>query len=185
MRKRERKKKKTRDGHNTRQIVDIVNGFAMLHAYGVGLDVFHEVPVQDRMKSIDYAKVLLAYYLDDEIDSACRFLDALGAKNAVMHPHNYVRVSYLMHMYQYWQTLSGRGEKHVPLGCFIVAGMLFNQRIGVRDELRPDALLTVPTGKRKYIEDYLTQETDFVKPADEYIFYNFLKNEDRGGEQEN
>lgn len=169
MRTRAAGKDQTPNGIRTTKIVDIVSRYALLHAYGVGLDIFRQLPEQQRMRGIEYAKWMLAYALDDEIDSAFLFYKALHCDRFLPHGHNFVKASYLEYMYGYWRQLSGTCKKDVPLGCFIVAALLIGQRVFFTPETKPLVYITISRKRMRAIEDYLESQFEFRKwPEEEY-----------------
>jgi hypothetical protein len=169
VRTRARGKDQTVNGLRTTKVVDIVSRYALLHAYGVGLDVFRQLPEQQRMRGIEYAKWMLAYALDDEIDSAYLFFKALHCDRFLPHGHNFVKVSYLEYMYGYWRQLSGTCERVVPIGAFIVGALLIGQRVFFTPGSKPLVYITVSRKRMRAIEDYLESQYAFRKwPEEEY-----------------
>jgi hypothetical protein len=162
-------KEQTNNGLRTSKIVDIVSRYPLLHAYGVGLDIFRQLPEQQRMRGIEYAKWMLAYALDDEIDSTFLFYRALHCDRFNPHGHNFVKASYLEYMYGYWRQLSGTCKKEVPLGCFIVGALMIGQRVFFTPDSKPQVYITISRKRMRAIEDYLERQFDFKKlPEEEY-----------------
>jgi len=164
------------------KIVDIVSRFPLLHAWGIGFDKFRQLPEESRMRAMDYAKYILAYELDDEIDGAYMFMRSVAGRT-MYGSANYVKASYLVYMYDFWRTISDKHPVEVPLGCFVVAALIRGQRIRIIEDLKPDFLINCGKQRRKQIEEYLQSCTDFM-PWDEKDIY-FVRNDDRVGEQEN
>lgn len=169
-------KDQTPNGIRTTKIVDIVSRYALLHAYGVGLDIFRQLPEQQRMRGIEYAKWMLAYALDDEIDSAYLFYKALHCDRFHPHGHNFVKAPYLEYMYGYWRQLSGTCKKEIPLGCFIVSALLIGQRVFFTPDSKPLVYITVSRKRMRSIEEYLEKQFDFRKWPEEKYRWN-LKDE--------
>lgn len=163
------------------KIVDIVSRFPLLHAWGIGFDKFRQLPEHSRMRAMDYAKYILAYELDDEIDGAYMFMRAVSGRT-MYESSNYVKASYLTYMYSFWRKISDKHPEEVPLGCFIVGALIRGQRIRIIEALKPDFLINCGKQKRKNIEWYLQSCTDF-EPWDEKDIS--LATDDRVGEQEN
>jgi len=165
------------------KIIDIVSRYALLHAYGIGLDVFRQLPDQQRMRGIEYAKWMLAFALDDEIDSAFLFFKALHCDRFKPKSENFVCSAYLEYMYGYWRQLSGTCEKTVPLGAYIVAGLLSGQRIFFTKKSKPGFYMTIPPKRRVAIESYLERNYDFKRwPEEEF---KFMEIDDRVGDVKN
>jgi len=183
VRKRAGGKVQTDTGIRTAKIVDIVSRFSLLHAYGVGLDVFRQLPEQQRMRGIEYAKWLLAFALDDEIDSAYLFFKALHCDRFHPKSENFVCSAYLEYMYGYWRQLSGTCDKEVPLGAYIVAGLLSGQRIFFTKKSKPGFYMTIPLKRRTAMEGYLERHFDFKRWPDED--FKFLEIDERVGDMEN
>lgn len=173
----------TQCGIRTTKIVDIVCRYALLHAYGIGLDIFRQLPEQQRMRGIEYAKWMLAYALDDEIDSAYLFFRALSCDRFKPHSENFVKSTYLEYMYGYWRQLSGTCQKVVPQGAFIVAGLLSGQRIFFTPQSKPHFYMTIPRKRMLVMEDYLERNYDFKRWPEADYRYEII--DEREDEQRN
>lgn len=167
MRTRARGVSQTQCGIRTTKIVDIVCRYALLHAYGIGLDIFRQLPEQQRMRGIEYAKWMLAFALDDEIDSAYLFFKSLSCDRFKPHSENFVKSTYLEYMYGYWRQLSGTCEKFVPQGAYIVAGLLTGQRIFFTPHSKPIFYMTIPRKRMVVMEDFLERNYDFKRWSEE------------------
>lgn len=173
----------TRTWVQDEEIFDIVFRFPTLHAYGVGFKAFESLPEDRRLAAIEYSKYLLAYCLDEEIDSAMIFLRALNCHEHRPKVSWYVKLSYLMGLYRSWRKMTGRCHEYVPPGCFIFAALFYGQGVHVRPELRPDCLITIPKMRREYLENYLAKEYGYVRPPDSEVYYDFYAvNDDRADE---
>jgi hypothetical protein len=168
------------------EIRRIVGTVPLLHAYGMGIEVFRNMPEQNRMRAVEYAKYLLAHELKYEIESATRFLSALrmGARPTYQWQKcNWVRSTHLEYVYKYWQKVTNLYAKEIPKGCFAVASFILKKPIFVVDKLKPDFLINVTKDDLKRLEIYLHSEYDFEIKANYLKHYNFK--EDRVGEVEN
>lgn len=177
--------KKTIGGADLKKINKIIFDFPLLHAYGVGFDIFRSIPEQTRSKAIDYARYMLAFELDDEIDAAIFFIKAIGAKSKP-RIDNYVRCEYLLHLYKYWRKGTEKYPRVMPIGVFCLAALYEQGKVRIVQELKPNFLVAVSTEKRRKIENYLEATQGFQRWPEEKIFWSFEKvKDDRGDEQEN
>lgn len=174
MRVRSRQKDQTVNGLRTTKIIDIVSRFALLHAYGVGLDVFRQLPEQQRMRGIEYAKWMLAYALDDEIDSAYMFFKALHCDRITGYKNHYVRSSYVEYLYSFWRQISGSCEKIVPVGAYIVAALLIGQRVFFTPGTKPQVFITIPQKRLRFLEQYLQNNFDFHPWSESEYRWNLM-----------
>lgn len=163
-------------------IIDIAQRYTALHAYGVGLDVFRELPEFSRAQAMDYAKYILAFELDDEIDSASAFLEAMHCAR-FKTKRIYLRCSYLLHLYTYWRLVNPTHMKNVPPGALIVAALLLGERVKVPMKIRPDSLIAMNEARSKYMVEYLAKHFDFVDWSDEKKY--LIISDDRKGEEWN
>lgn len=147
----------------TTKIVDIVSRYALLHAYGIGLDQFRELPEQSRMRGIDFAKWLLAYALDDEIDSAYLFFKALHCDKWAPNTDNYTHLSYLQYMYGFWRTLSGTCDEYIPIGAYAVAALITGQKVMFTPETKPMFYVSIPAKRFVFMEDFLEKNFSFQR----------------------
>jgi hypothetical protein len=184
MRKRSAGTTQTQVGIRTSKIIDIVSRYALLHAYGIGLDQFRELPEQSRMRSIDYAKWLLAFALDDEIDSGYLFFRAMKCHEFKSKACNYVHSSYLQYIYSFWRKLSGSCEADVPLGCFAVAALILDQKVMFTHASKPCFYTTVPSKRLAFMEEFLEKSSSF-KPwrKEQYRFVKQYSREDEMGNE--
>lgn len=173
----------------TKKIVEISARFPLLHAYGVGYDEFRSIPEEKRGKILDYAKYMLAFELDLEIEAAHFFLKAVGLRKNPKN-HNYVKADYLLYLYRYWarqftsaKTGKSKWPKEVPLGVFAMAALLAGGRVRIVEELKPNYLIAVWDERRWRLEKYLQMTTKFKKPDEKRVLWDFK--DDRIGEQEN
>lgn len=173
----------------TKKIVEVAANFPLLHAYGIGFDEFRTIPEEKRGKVLDYAKYMLAFELDLEIEAAYFFLKAVGLRKNPKNK-NYVKADYLEYMYQYWRqgfilAKYGRSKwpKEMPLGVFAMAALLSHGRVRVVEELKPNFLIAVWDDRRRRLENYLQLTTKFKKPDEKRVLWDFK--DDRGDEQEN
>lgn len=81
-----------------------------MHAYGIGFGLFSCIPEQTRSQAIDYARYMLTYELDDEIDACVSFIKAVGGSE-ISIPTNYVRSEYLLHLYASSQRKRRPGQR--------------------------------------------------------------------------
>jgi len=165
----------TGNGIRVSKIVDIVSRYAMLHAYGVGLDIFRQLPEHQRMRGIEFSKWMLAYALDDEIDSAFMFYKALHCDRFHPHGRNFVKVSYLEYMYGYWRRLSGINKEHVPLGCFIVSALLIGQRVFYTPDSKPLVYITISRKRMRALEKFLERQFDFKRWPEETYRWEYRR----------
>lgn len=163
---------KTRGNLSVRKIVNIVGQFPTLHAYGVGFDQFRSIPEARRSQCIDYARYMLAFELDDEIDGAAAFLKAIGV-NIWIKDHNYVRSDYLLHLYKYWRKGSNKHPREMPMGVFAVAALSLKSRIRIVDSIKPNFLIPVTRDKRRKVEQFLTLTARFEPWPEEDIVWKF------------
>ena len=161
---------KTRGNLDVRKIVNSLIQYPTLHAYGVGFDAFRSIPEAQRSKKIDYARYMLAFELDDEIDAAARLLKALGIAVYAKDEH-YVRSDYLLYLYSHWRENTEKYPKIMPEGVFAVASLVLNSRVRVAEELKPHFLVPIHTEKRKKIEEYLRFTKRYEPWPDEQIFW--------------
>lgn len=185
MRLRPKGKLKTSRYYSCSCIVDITRRFTSLHAYGIGLNVFRELPEFSRINAIEYSRYMLAFELDDEIDSCCVFLDAMhcNQKTAIKV---YLRCSYLLHLYQGWRHLNTDTEKVIPPGAMVVAALLKAQKVKVPTFLRPDCLIAVNRARYRYMVSYLKKRFQFVDWDDDKKYLRIEnKNDDRVGDKGN
>lgn len=173
-----------------KKIVEISARFPLLHAYGVGYDEFRKIPEEKRGKVLDYAKYMLAFELDLEIDAAYFFLKAVGIRKNALNS-NYVKADYLAYMYEYWRrffisakTGESKWPKEMPLGVFAMAALLSGGRVRVVEELKPNYLIAVTDERRRRLEKYLSATTKFKTPDESRFKWDF-GNDDRVDEQEN
>jgi hypothetical protein len=184
MRRRSDKVFQTRHGHSVLKIADIVSRFPLLHAYGVGFEVFREMPDHVRMRAMDFAKFTLAYALDDEIDSAIMFFKVMRRKNTLPGKHQ-VRCSYLIRMYHHWRRLSGTHVSAMPYGAMMVGALMLGQRVTAVPTLKPDALISMHEGQFKRMEQYLIKNYDLTEGKRREKYFLGFGNENREGEQGN
>jgi len=163
---------KTRGNLDVRKIVSVVAQFPTLHAYGIGFDAFRTIPEATRSKKIDYARYMLAFELDDEIDGAASFLKAIGLCVSIRDEH-YVQSSYLVHLYESWRKSTNKHPKVMPLGVFAVAAMILNSRIRVVEGIKPHFLVPVTQDKRAKVEAYLEMTEGFERWPEEKIGWQF------------
>jgi hypothetical protein len=156
---------KTRGNVDVRKIVKIVGQFPLLHAYGVGFAEFRNIPEATRSKCIDYARYMLAFELDDEIDAAYAFLKAVGISQAGREQH-YVRTEYLLELYSYWRKGTEKYPKYLPTGVFGVAAFLLKANIRIVEELKPHFLVPVSIEKRAKVEKFLEATCGFKRWED-------------------
>lgn len=183
MRIRSKNTDQTPNGLRTTKIVDIVSRYALLHAYGVGLDVFRQLPEQQRMRGIEYAKWMLAYALDNEIDSAYLFLKALHCDRIKGYKNHYVKSGYIEYIYTFWRQLSGTCEKTVPLGAYIVAALLIGQRVFFTPGTKPEVFITIPQKRLRALEVYLQKNFSFTPWDESQYRWNLM--DERIGELRN
>lgn len=174
----------TQCGLSVKKVVDVVSRFPSLHAYGVGFDIFRELPEQYRMRGMDYAKYMLAYKLDDEIDACVMFLRAARTRK-FSNGVDWVRCSYLLYVYSYWRRLHGHHPVEIPNGCMAVAALLVGQRVTDVPSIRPDYLVSVTKRGMKALENYLMFEFGMEAWPDERKRYVVVTEDDRVGEQGN
>jgi hypothetical protein len=160
----------TQGGIKVKKIVNIVAQFPILHAYGVGFDQFRSIPEQNRSKAIDYARYMLAFELDLEIDTAVRFFKILGIKKT-QKKEFFVSSDYLKYLYSYWRKSgSGDAPKEMPIGVFAMAALILDTSVRVEERAKPNFYIAVSTLKRNRVEKYLKQTTGFEKwPEDQII----------------
>lgn len=184
MRQREQGTLVTRGSLSVAKILDITTKFPLLHAYGVGLDIFRELPEQYRMRVMDYAKFILQYCLDDEIDDARRFFKAIKCSGKPHH-YYYVKVSYLQHVYRSFIKTKRVFIPEVPYGAFIVAGLSLGQRVKIIPSLKPDCLINVQRGAFQKMEKMLEAKFGHeIKPEHERV-HRYKVNDDRADEVRN
>lgn len=174
----------TRAYLSVRKIIDIVRRFPLLHAYGIGLDMFREVPEQYRMRAVDYAKFMLAYELDDEIDGAALFFRKIDGPEP-NKSFDYVRGSYLLYIYSYWRKISGHHPEVMPVGAFIVGALITGKKIRIHEGLKPDFLVSMKTMRRAVVERFLEENYDFRRWPLEAQGYEPSLNDDRVDEYGN
>jgi len=173
----------------TKKIVEVSANFPLLHAYGIGFDEFRSIPEEKRGRVLDYAKYMLAFELDFEIEAAHCFLKAVGLRKNPKN-RNYVKADYLAYMYQYWRqgfivAKTGRPKwpKEMPLGVFAMAALLAYGRVRVVEKLKPNFLIAVWDERRWRLEKYLELTTKFKKPDEKRVLWDFK--DDREDEEEN
>ena len=173
----------------TKKIVEVSANFPLLHAYGIGFEEFRSIPEDKRGKVLDYAKYMLAYELDLEIEAAYFFFRAVGLSK-YPKDQNYVKADYLAYMYRYWRQQFGNSRyglskwpKEVPLGVFAMSALLSYGKIRVVEELKPNYLIAVREDLRRKVEDYLQRTTKFKKPDEKRFVWDFKG--DREDEKEN
>lgn len=178
MRQREKGAMRTEGNLSVGKILDITKKFPLLHAYGVGLDIFRELPEQYRMRSMEYAKFLLAYCLDDEIDDARAFLKDLKCSGSSQSPL-YVRVSYLEVLFSYWRRPKPTVLEFVPPGAFIVAALAIGQRIKIIPSMKPDCLMQVTKINLRMMEKTLAKRYGFEPWPKDKKHFVYKVNDDR------
>jgi len=156
MRRRSPRVFQTPHGISVLKIGDVVSRFPLLHAYGLGFEIFRELPEHARMRGMDFAKFALAYALDDEIDSALLFLKSMRRKTSRSGRHH-VRCSYLIRMYRYWRRLSGKHPVRMPPGAMMTAALLLGQRVTAVPSLKPDGLISMHQKHFVWLEQYLVK----------------------------
>jgi len=161
---------KTRGNVDVRKIVKVVGQFPLLHAYGVGFGQFRSIPEATRSKCIDYARYMLAFELDDEIDAAFAFLKAVGISQCGREQH-YVRTEYLLELYSYWRKGTEKYPEFLPIGVFGVAAFLLKANIRVAEELKPHFLVPVSIDKRAKVEKFLEATRGFKRWEDSQIYW--------------
>lgn len=158
----------TQIGLSATKVIDVVSRFPLLHAYGVGLDIFRSVPEQYRMRAIDYAKWMLAYALDDEIDSCYMFLEALHLDRVAPTAKPFIRGTYLLEMHKHWRKMSGKHTSDVTVGTLAAAALLHGHRVRIVEAIKPDCYITVPVKRLRWYENYLADKYGFTpRPAEE------------------
>lgn len=159
----------TRGGIKVKKIINCVAQFPILHAYGVGFDQFRTIPEQNRSKAIDYARYMLAFELDLEIDTAVTFFKILGIKRT-QKKEFFVRSEYLQYLYKYWRKSgSGNAPQEMPVGVFAIAALLLDGAVKVEEQAKPGFFIALSTLKRNRVEKYLQQVTEFKKWPEEKI----------------
>ena len=165
---------KTRGNLKIEKIIKVVGQFPTLHAYGVGFKMFLGIPEANRSKAIDYARYMLAFELDDEIDAAYAFLKTIGI-NVKNKSENFVRSDYLEYLYSYWRR---EGKKHpevMPIGVFALAALMLDANLRIVEGLKPHFLIPVSRDKRSKVESYLELTQGFKPWDDEQIFWNVIE----------
>lgn len=163
---------KTRGNVDVRKIVKVVGQFPLLHAYGVGFADFRSIPEATRSKCIDYARYMLAFELDDEIDAAHAFFKAVGVSQAGREQH-FVRTEYLLHLYSYWRKGTEKYPEYLPIGVFGVAALLMKAKIRVAEEMKPHFLVPVSILKRASVEEFLEATGGFERWDDSQIYWQY------------
>lgn len=143
MRLRDQHTVETQDGLKVAYINSILDKYPLLHAYGIGISVFRNLPPHDRMLAIKYSRYIIYNCLDDEIDCARRFLLLVGANRFNRHSRRMVRASYLDFMYQYYRLRFPGLQEYIPLGCWAIAAILTSYQIKVYPAARPDFEIAV------------------------------------------
>jgi hypothetical protein len=162
---------KTRGNIKVEKIVKAVGQFPLLHAYGVGFAQFRNIPEATRSKCIDYARYMLAFELDDEIDAAYRFFKAIGISKYPRNEH-YVRSQYVEHLYATWRKDVNYPE-YIPLGVFGLAALLLGTKIRIIEGLKPHFLIPILREKREKVESYLDLRMGYKRWDDADIYWNF------------
>jgi hypothetical protein len=163
---------KTRGNLDVRKIVNIVGQFPTLHAFGVGFEQFRSIPEARRSQCIDYARYMLAFELDDEIDGAAAFLKAIGV-NIWVKDDNYVRSDYLHYLYGYWRKGSTKHPKDMPIGVFAMAALILKSRIRIVEDIKPHFLVPVTIDKRSRVEHFLSATEGFEPWPEEDVLWKF------------
>lgn len=171
----ENKWDKTRGGLKIHKIKKIVNDFPLLHAYGIGFSMFGNIPEHTRRDAVDYARYMLAFELDDEIDAGVQFLKILGG---VKFPQDssYLRSEYLLHLYSYWRRSMTRAPEVMPLGVLAMSALMLNGSVRVIETLKPNYLVGVSKLKRLRVEEYLAFTQKFQKWPEEQTSWSFANN---------
>jgi len=175
---------KTPGGIKLAKIHKVVKDFPLLHAYGVGFGMFGCIPEQIRSQIIDYARYMLGYELDHEIDAALSFIKTLGGITTP-HNENYVRSEYLSHLYATWRLEQLRAPERMPQGCFAVAALMINGSVRVVEALKPNFLVGIGIRKRDRLEEYLVATKGYQRWPDEKVFWSFARDDDRVDDKEN
>lgn len=157
-------------------ILEVCGRYPLLHSYGVGLDMFRDLPQQDRMRAIEYSKWMLAFALDSQIDSAYFFFRALHLHRLRANGKEFVKITYLQHMYNTWRKLSGRGDKDLLDGPMIVAALIMRQRVFFTPKSKPKVYIAIYQRRLISIENYLKTSYGF-KPWDSSEYKYNLKDE--------
>lgn len=154
------------------KIEKVIANFPTMHAYGIGFGMFSQVPEQTRSKAIDYARYMLAYELDDEIDASVSFIKAIGGSQFSIDD-NYTRSDYLLHLYSAWRKDLGDGPKDIPVGCMAMATLIIGSHVRVVEGFKPNFLVCVSKLKRERVESYLALRTGFQKWPEDKILWSF------------
>jgi hypothetical protein len=136
---------RTRGGLYSIMINQAVDAFPFLHAYGVGMGVFKDYELTKRNELFIYSRFLLRNCLDLEIESAYQSM-ALFSRKCLNHRLFYVSTEYISDIYPYFFEMRKHRTvmpKHVPIGAFIVAGLLRGSRVLVSEATKPHALIGV------------------------------------------
>jgi hypothetical protein len=163
---------KTRGNLQVKKIVNVAAQFPLLHAFGVGFDQFRSIPEARRSQCMDYARYMLAYELDDEIDAAAAFLKAIGI-NTLPRDDSYVRSEYLAYLYSFWRKGSEKYPSVMPIGVFGMAALVLNSKMRIVESYKPHFLVSVTISKRKSIEEFLQHTTKFESWPDEDVLFQF------------
>lgn len=178
MRQREKGVMRTEGNLSVGKILDITTKFPLLHAYGVGLDIFRDLPEQYRMRSMEYAKFLLAYCLDDEIDNARAFLRYLKC-NGTSVSGFYVKISYLQELYSYWRLPKPSFHEFVPPGAFVLAALAVGQRVKIVPSIKPDCLMLITKRELGKMERALQKQYGFQPWPNDKKHHTYKVNDDR------
>lgn len=163
---------KTRGNLQVKKIVNVAAQFPLLHAFGVGFDQFRSIPEARRSQCIDYARYMLAFELDDEIDAAAAFLKAIGLNN-VPQESSYVRSEYLAHLYRSWRKGIDKYPKEMPIGVFGMAALVLNSKIRIVEDLKPNFLVAVAKDKRTKVEKFLQMTVNFEPWSEDQYRWQF------------
>ena len=166
---------RTPGGLRLNQIQKVITDFPLLHAYGVGFSMFGTIPEQTRSKAIDYARYMLGFELDYEIDAAVSFIKVLGGLRQA-HSENYVRSQYLLHLYDTWRLTHSKAPKIMPVGCIAMATLVTGGSVRVVESLKPHFLVGISSLRRQRIENYLVQVKGFQRWPDEEVYWSFENN---------
>lgn len=134
---------RTGEGIYVRHIIQCVDKFPLLHAFGIGLEPFKDFPEKKRVKALNYSKYLLSHCLDSEVDAAIKLFMRLGRPSWESTPF-YVSTEYIQLMYKYFRKARGYRitlPQHVPVGTIILAALLRGNRVVVTHDIKPHALV--------------------------------------------
>lgn len=161
---------RTLEGIYVKHIVQCVDKFPLLHAFGVGLEPFKSFSDKKRIPAFNYSRYLLSHCLDTEIDNSIRLMMKMGRPSWETTPF-YVSTEYLLLVYKYFRSaraMRRKMPKHLPLGTLILAALLRGNRVVVNYEIKPHALVGILYKDWKlqhtlYVEEYGMPDWDIER----------------------